>query len=436
MEEINNENFKHLTYKHENIYLDAESDNRILSSKVSIIQKKEKNISNDNYFTNIYQKNNPMSTNIIKKEENNIYPSKEEIMVYIKILNNFRKSADSIGQLSNGFFYTYGGENYIIIYDNNYKNILKIENLDDYIYNVTEKTCRTKNQIEIIACCNKYINLIDIDIVNYQYNIKQYQIPNLFSFYLCEMKENDYIISGEPLVMYFKNLFDIKSDSNSYKFCNKTFNSGIKINDKIVALTSNSLIQNGEDNLIICNVEIEKIQNSFPGYSFIYGKNGLCLININDRKVLLASCKKYFSEQKGNGILLIEYLDNNKKIKEIFYNTDDFEVNCICQIKDFNNKNHKKNIFFLAGGFDSEKGEGKIKLFEIFHENEENGNSLEYLQDIEFEYSDEFQGFEMTVTCINQSKNLGNILITCLDGNVYLFSKPNLSFYFEKTNIS
>ena len=440
LDEINKEDFKNLTYKYEGTNLKKVSNNKIISSKISKSQEKENSNSNNDYYfarsieskaLNNNNKNN-ISTNISKKEQINIYPSKEKILVYIKNINKYRKSADSIRQISKSLFYSFGEENYIIIYDNNFDIKLKIENLDDKIYNVTKMISENDNQIEMIACCNKNINLININLLNFQYNIKQYQIQNLFVFYFCEIKRNNFIISGENLVMHFQNLFDINKESNSYKFSNKTFNSGIKISENIVALTSNSLIVNGEDSLIICNVETKKIENTISGYSYVSGKNGLGLMNIGNKKILLAGCKKYFSEQK-NGILLIESPDNIKKIKEKFYDSDAFEVSCVCPIKDFNYKNNSQNNnLILAGGFDSEKGEGKIKLFQILKENEEKGYSLQYLQDIEFEDNDEFQGFEMTVTCITQSESTGNILITCLDGNVYLFSRPNLTFYLEE----
>ena len=44
---------------------------------------------------------------------------------------------------------------------------------------------------------------------------------------------------------------------------------------------------------------------------------------------------------------------------------------------------------------------------------------------------DNFRGFEMEVSSITQSRTSGNILITCLDGNVYLFRPPNLGLFLK-----
>ena len=46
---------------------------------------------------------------------------------------------------------------------------------------------------------------------------------------------------------------------------------------------------------------------------------------------------------------------------------------------------------------------------------------------------DKFYGFKMPVNTITQSENSGEIIITTIDGGVYLFSQPNLSFYMDKS---
>ena len=45
---------------------------------------------------------------------------------------------------------------------------------------------------------------------------------------------------------------------------------------------------------------------------------------------------------------------------------------------------------------------------------------------------DKFYGFKMPVNTITQNDNTGEIIITTIDGGVYLFSEPNLSFYMNK----
>ena len=43
-----------------------------------------------------------------------------------------------------------------------------------------------------------------------------------------------------------------------------------------------------------------------------------------------------------------------------------------------------------------------------------------------------FTGFQRNISSIFQTKKTRKILITCWDGNVYLFSEPNISSYLEE----
>ena len=176
-------------------------------------------------------------------------------------------------------------------------------------------------------------------------------------------------------------------------------------------------------------------------YSFIYNNNGLALIscdpnnNENTNKTLLCACKKYFSDQK-NGILLVDPIIEDKKEAVIdFYDTGDFEVYCFCPLFEFDKntvsvKHIRKDLeYFLVGGFDNDKCEGKIKLYKIFYKEKE---KIEFLQDIEIQRNEIFRGFKGAISSIIQSTNNGNILASCYDGNIYLLSTPNLDFYLQE----
>ena len=56
-----------------------------------------------------------------------------------------------------------------------------------------------------------------------------------------------------------------------------------------------------------------------------------------------------------------------------------------------------------------------------------NINDLMYIQDIEIDNK-----FDMPVNNIVQIKETGKLIITCLDGYIFLFSKPNLDYYNKK----
>ena len=110
--------------------------------------------------------------------------------------------------------------------------------------------------------------------------------------------------------------------------------------------------------------------------------------------------------------------------------------------------------YFLVGGFDKNKSKGLIKLFKLVYDetnyNKINYIKIQYMQDINFynEYTQVinqnennnrneiiFKGFRKPISSIIQSKNIsnniGDILITCFDGNVYSFNCPNIDLYLK-----
>ena len=149
-------------------------------------------------------------------------------------------------------------------------------------------------------------------------------------------------------------------------------------------------------------------------------------------KVLLCACKKYNNNDK-NGILLVELNLQYEK----FYDTGDYEVYCFCPILIVKNEtnfvNDIDNIidtdYFFVGGFDKNKRKGIIKLYKIIF-NDYSNTEIEYIQDIIFDNQN--IDLEKPITCIIQSKFTGKIFITSNDGNVYLFSHPNISFYLDE----
>ena len=134
---------------------------------------------------------------------------------------------------------------------------------------------------------------------------------------------------------------------------------------------------------------------------------------------LICAVKKYKSGQK-NGILVID-MDSTRegKIKYNFFTTGNFEPYCFCQI--FESK------YIMVGGYDLNKRIGVIRLYKI----NKNFNEFKYIQDIEIivEVDNNFNGFIMPINNILQIEETGKIIITCIDGGIYLFNKPNLDHY-------
>ena len=238
------------------------------------------------------------------------------------------------------------------------------------------------------------------------------------------------------------------------EFDNKLTKSAIKINN-IIIFKSNKIVSNGEDKLIFYNLNnrnilTTNIDKDKKQYSFIYLANGLTLLPINGKmsnnRLLLCACKKYLKFQK-NGILLLSFEENNNisnsfmPINYTFYNTNNFEVFCFCPItikSDYEqiiNVSVKKDKiysdYFFVGGFDLFKKEGIIKLFKVIYSEKLKKNRIEFIQDISFFQKEKCKRFNGPISCITQSNIDNKILVTCWDGNIYLFESPDIKDYLE-----
>ena len=197
---------------------------------------------------------------------------------------------------------------------------------------------------------------------------------------------------------------------------------------------------NGKDRLIIFDKISNDILYVLEGYSFSLSPNSLFLIknnkSLNEDKALICACKKYTSYQK-NGILLVFMTETEDKQNffDKFYETGYFEPYCFSQIL-LVNKSYEKNVskiydthYFFVGGFDQEKGIGVIKLYKINFEKQIYYTNIIFIQDIILDKEKNFEGFNGAITSIVQAKDTGNFLISCSDGNIYLFSPANINYF-------
>ena len=200
----------------------------------------------------------------------------------------------------------------------------------------------------------------------------------------------------------------------------------IKINENIVAFSSKSTCNKAEDKLYFYNIIEKKIMNEIKNYSFITSKNCLYLMNLNKElfhidSILLCICM----ENSSNGILLVEPLLRDYQEVYCKFHKTDFEVNCFCQINKYIKESinniekdiNKENNYFLVGGFNEEKRIGVIELYELIYDEEGTHIKINFIISVGYNYFDHFE----SINYIIQSKNLRNILISCLDGNNYFF---------------
>ena len=368
--------------------------------------------------------------------------SKYKIVEVSQKIGNHQMS-DLVKNIGKGRYLSVGTNKKMRIYDEYFEKKMEIDVMD-WVYDIIEIKSDNENEIKLLLCSNNYILIFIINSENFKYKYFKYKIASLTNKSVLKSK-NGFILLGDTGIHNLNNIFEENNGYISRKEISKdNYRGGIQITENLYAFTSNSIEPKGKDILIIYNAKTNAIVKSIEEYSFIVSSNGLCLIDTNsnqNNKMLLCACKKYTPQQK-NGILLIQLeLNNKNNIQEVFYDTENFQVNCFCQISDVVNENaigdditRKENIkisktnFVLVGGYDEGKREGVIKLYVIKE------NKLIFLQDIEFEYDENFQGFDNSVSCITQSNITGNILVSCWNGNIYLLNPPNVDFYLKKKN--
>ena len=458
LSDINNDiytNIKYKEYHPENQTCKVKSKNEnIKNNKDSTINisknnnnKCENNENNQEILLNIIDESTKMQS-YCNNSLFNSNSSKYNIINFINIIGEHENSADHIIELSDNYYLSGGCDNTLILYKQ-YLEVMKIKEINEWSYKVTEKITtneRENKNIELICSTNKELITLNIYKETFRPKIKKYQIPKKKITNCIQMKENNMVILGNGGASYYTDLFNNYGQLAEYKITEKTYRGGIRIDDKTVALTSNSILNNGEDKLIFYNTKSKKISNIIEGYSFNISINNLVLIPREEiksnNKILFCACKRYNINKK-NGILLINpNLGDNKSIKNEFYDTDNFEVYCFCPILKYennleiNNKNKINKIdteYFFVGGFDLEKREGKIKLFKIIYDEKVWLTKIKFIQDIEFDDNNPyFEEFDGPINCIIQSKTTGHILATCYNGKVYLFTPPNIEYYLKK----
>ena len=217
-----------------------------------------------------------------KRKEKELIPSKDEIstkfqsyffepelprtanedliLEFIKIIERNQNSEEIINETQNGNYVCGYSNNSLIILDNKFCKIIQIKDLNDCAFSISEKNCLNKktidkDKIELLCCTIQILTLLNLDLNNIDYNIKTFEIQNRTNLICIEMRENNYVISGIGGAYYCKGLFNKENEINQSIIIEKTYRSGIKINDNIIILASNSLLPGGGNKLIFYNIK-------------------------------------------------------------------------------------------------------------------------------------------------------------------------------------
>ena len=430
-----------IVYSDDDSYNDAIFDNQDEQYSKDSFNSESDYSKSYQYKTSFCQSNNSL---IIKEFYGEILQFKKRVN---EGYNPENKGIDFIEEYKSGFICGGTGYNFLELYDRNHQKIFKDINLEGNILNnivINE----FNNDISIKACFDYRVlkydfkdNIPKIEKNNFVYELdnKIYSSSSLSYFY--EVYYNHSLIVNSNKIVSI--IYDSKITRVNKRFINiPSVKSIIKINDEILAFKSCDLYDINKNKIIFYDIKkFEEYPKVISGYSFIHTPYGLSVVGEDGpppkNKILLCACKKYSEGQK-NGILLINLQLSETDIKKntFFYDTGDFEVYCFCPILIINYSEIIKNDFIyketkyvLVGGYDSKKQKGSIKLFKLIFDNDSYKNEIEFLQDID----DEYTQFNGPVTCIKQEKYSldKNILVTSWDGSISLFSGPNIDYYLK-----
>ena len=412
--------------------------------------------SQSSWYQGINKKLDSKSISLIQSQNSNNKEFSLKVIKFAKIINkNSNKSAiktiDSIKELSNDYFVTYGIYDNMNIYNSNY--ILNFENnvSRNSIYSICENSKKSEvNNLELYIFCGDKFYLYKLELDINDLKIKQNQeFPNDYSIFCFEVKNKNgktsNIISGTKGVKYEEDIISQVLISNNDILYNNPICGGIIIENKYFVLISNEIISD-KNILILYNLEnsetIKKPYKIEGEYNFNLSQNNLSYVKMaldesKEEIILLCACKKYF-KRKENGILILNININKLKIEYTkFIKTGSFEVYCFCPISLYEKRNNsffsleksetKNAKYILIGGF--EQCKGNIKLYKLFYNN--GVIDLEYIDNdiIDFDKNSNFRGFKKPINCIIQNKKNGDILSSSWDGNFYLFNPPNIKYF-------
>ena len=296
-------------------------------------------------------KNNPLQISSILPIENSISNSNgtlwailEQInkhffisLSFIKVIGKHEKIAEKIKELDDGTFIS-DGYNEILKYNNyNFTRIVNY-NFDNYYSFFIDK-----NKV-IISQENRFIFFGKESSHNSLSIYTNYSCRNLFN-----LQNNEYIIFDKKGIYFGIDIFNNFHLKNLYELSKMIAYGGIKINDDIIAITSNQVLSKGENILIFFSSRSKRFWSvlEVKNYSFLLSENNCALMKIpnpGNWKLLLIAFKKYIKSDR-NGILLLklQFHNDNLEIFKTFYDTKNFEVYCFCPIYEI-----IKNYIFIT----------------------------------------------------------------------------------------
>jgi len=209
----------------------------------------EDNLNNTSF--DLFKKYSNTSLFDLKSESQNY-----QILKIKEILEGHKNTAEFIKELSNGCYISGGTDNILKIYDKNFKKIEELKDIPEWTYSCfeKEKLLNQNDNIELLACCNKILYQITLFFKGkIEHSYQRYELPHIEVKSCIQMKENNFAIIGQNNSIYFIDLFNStdKYVQNSSIVSGKSYVGSIKINQNIIAITSNKVQNYGEDKFFI-----------------------------------------------------------------------------------------------------------------------------------------------------------------------------------------
>jgi hypothetical protein len=319
------------------------------------------------------------------------YPTnKYEVLTLMDIIGIHNEphkltTAEFVKELKNTFGYliSVGNDKKIKVY--NKKQMLENSDLKEWIYDIIQINMKEKkinpnsnNYYDVIsyllACTNKEICSLKLTekelIVENRWELPNMACSSMLNMEFTETvkiqnknnknkknkskKEVTYnynylVVAGRSGVMCLVDIFGDKTKEYEHFDIIKggAYRGLCKISKTRFAVTSNSIINDGMNKLIIYNFDNDENKNTennkkrgkieFPkdendatdNISFIASNFGMATLSEN---ILLCACKKYTSKDKNGIFMVIIPNEKNANFTKMFFETGEFEVHCICPI--------------------------------------------------------------------------------------------------------
>ena len=235
-----------------------------------------KRITDSGYYYNKFKKNENF-TDSIKFSFNKSTSSFPHYHFYSELVILLHKNISEFTKnINNKILINVGTENKISVFNDSLKIIDKI-NLNNWVNSLEYRSLDNDN-LSIIVCTKNEILTIYFStdyLINNHLTLKR----GSFNF-LLKVNNNQFLICEEKFISMEKEGFNILNKKNFFKCFEGYYREGIKLNESLIAFTSNKVVSRGEDKLIIYDYLKEIIVLEKFDYSFILSSTGLSVIYI------------------------------------------------------------------------------------------------------------------------------------------------------------